>query len=239
MGVLLTALALTPGLVFLTVHEQKFPTRKHSAVREISVFLTVAAVCYVVTILFVLLLSWPIPSLRAGLSALFGQSPPAPADDVWAWLGLLPIAFLASLLAFGLGKTRVIGMQRSGSAWWELFRTKKPPGTVSYASITTINGDRLYGYVQEFSREVNENQNRALVMDTPWVQYVGEEDPQSLGSPFITVHASQISYLTVDYYTVDAEQSDGTDVERLEAHIDAIKNMNLWTRIFKRYPDLD
>ncbi|PRZ11681.1 hypothetical protein BCL67_1365 [Nesterenkonia sandarakina] len=244
-GVVLTALALTPGLLFLLVHERYFPTRKHSAVREIALFLSVAAFSYLAAIFAVALVGVVFPDIQQNLLVLFGESTPAPAEEFWAWATLIVVGLLACLLGAYLGRAPWAKFirPRTANAWWELFDAREPTDANSYVVITSTNGDRFHGYVKSFSREDTEEQNRALVLYEPWIQYAGDEEIQSLNVEFLTVHASQISYLTVDYYATEAEEPRATEdaashIERLEAHVDEIKHLSLWARIFKKYPSM-
>jgi hypothetical protein len=168
-GLILFVVFLSPGLVFFFVRDRRVPSRELSPLRETGAILLTGLACNVVVLgLFALARAILHPDKTPDVDRLLtdGRTYFTEASAFLSWwaLGLLATAIL---LGFLLGFLPLVkfGTIRFASAWYQMFHGAEERKV--YCGCTLDDGSWVGGALKSFSTEVEETDDRDLVIEPP------------------------------------------------------------------------
>lgn len=219
-GLVLFVVLLVPGLAYVAARELKAPSRTLSAFRETAAVVVASLLFNALAILVFALVRLAAPDHSPDLGGLVrdtGGYFKANYQSVSTWAVAL-LAGAACLAALCGAKApswakRFKGEVAFRSAWWLLLHDEVPEGHTAIAGCELDDGSYLSGEVLSYSTEIEETENREIVLRPP-VLYrppgaQSADEAVSLDVSAVTVSARRIKFLTITYIPRAAE-SPGT-----------------------------
>jgi len=219
-GLVLFVVFLTPGFVLLLVQEARRPKRKYSTLRETAVLLLGGVVFMLLVLGLFAVLHLLFPDITPDIGRIVRDRDYLKREYDAVLLWTVGLVALASILA-GLGglldrpptkwlrdqvdRFRPIKFQ---SAWFKMFdeylrkELAKDPNRAVYCGCTLSDGTWMGGYLFSFSTDVEEGQDRDLVLTGDISMRLPDKSAsvtrlENVGG--VIISARQLASITVSY----------------------------------------
>lgn len=230
LGLLVFAVLLAPGFVYIVIRERRTPERQLSAFRETAELACISLATNGTCLLLFAVVRGVAPGLTPDVGALIRNPQSYLTADyaaVAGWgSGLLLLAMvLAGTAAYarwdGWIATRMLArvdkplVSPTVSAWWLLFN--KHPGARLYVGCVLNDGGYVAGWLHSFSNAASDIPDRDLTLTAPiYYRAPGRDDGNELPNVgAVSVSARQLGLLLVSY--VDPAPADPAASDRQAA----------------------
>jgi Family of unknown function (DUF6338) len=202
LGLLLFVICFAPGLAFFFIRDRRRPSRDLSTLRETGAILLVGLICDLITVGLLAILRAALPHHTPRIGSIVRDPRPYLEANLayvlWWGFGLLAVAVAAGVgLAFLT--TRGGGEVIYESAWYRALHYY--PDEDLYVGCALNDGSWVEGFVGWFNDDVEESENRDLMLVAP-IMYRpagGEELRLRPGVMATIVAARRLVFLEVSH----------------------------------------
>jgi len=215
-GLVLLAVSVTPGFVFLGWREAREPARHFTPLREIAAVITASIACGSVAAALLAAVRWLGPGVTPDVGRFVRDGEVYLRRHyvefaVWGLTALALACVIATVAALAwdplntrLGKSRV-GLRvssiaspiRHESGWAASFR--RLPQADVYVGIELLDGTYFYGALDSYSPQVDESSDRSIVLCEPIDIRRGGGGLERSDVKTAVISAAQIRYVTTYY----------------------------------------
>ncbi len=206
LGSLLVFVAfLTPGFVYLERRETRFPSKKHTALRETATVVSTSLLFNGIVVGVFTFIRYLCPALTPDVAAILRDPQPYFQDQyesilLWSVALFVASVSLAALWAVPPGwshKARQVNPIILKSAWGHAFQDHDQDHCV-YLGLRLKDGTYLYGPLAAFNPQLEENDERGLVLSRPvMIRTPSNEKLEKYDADAVIVSAAEIKTLSV------------------------------------------
>lgn len=211
LGLAIFVLLLAPGLTYVILRELRTPTRTASAFRETASIAFASVIFDALALAIFAAVRVFAPRITPDLGRLIRETEPYidlhyRSLILWAVLLLIGASSLAAVFGYftpAWAKRFTNGISFY-SAWWNVVRGDEvPKGHTVLAGCELLDGSYISGEVLTASTEIEETQNRDLVLRPPILyRPVGAIELTELEASVLVLSAHQVKFLTFTYVPV-------------------------------------